>query len=209
VTEERLRAVEELGETLRSLNRAAVSTEVDTDRLLRVADDLRALVPHLASETRSHNERPSTDPRGSGRRTYNPVTGLGSPIAPPLRVEVGDGVAVGTCSLSLVHEGPRGYAHGGITAMLLDQVLGHVHAVFRRRAGMTVELSVRYRRPVPLETPLQVTARPVERRDEARTDLHATLTTVAAPGTVLAEASGTFMVPGVEQVERIFGQKAT
>lgn len=208
MTDDRLRAVEELGETLRVLNSAAVSTEVDADSLLQVASELRALVPHLTSVTRSRSERPSTDPRGSGRRTYNPVTGLGSPIAPPLRVEVEDGVAVGTGSLSLVHEGPRGYAHGGVTAMLLDQVLGHVHAVFRQRAGMTVELRVRYRRPVPLETPLQVIARPVERRDDARTDLHATVTTVAAPDTVLAEAEGTFMVPGVEQAERIFGQKA-
>ena len=92
--------------------------------------------------------------------------------------------------------------------MLLDQVLGHVHAVARRRAGMTVELSVRYRRPVPLETPLEVTGRPVTARDGARTDLHATVVAVAAPETVLAEASGTFVVPGAKQIERIFGQKA-
>lgn len=203
---ERLRAVEELGDAIRGLTDAAVSTEVGADTLLWVAHHVRDLTPPLAAERRTRAQRPSTDPRGSGRRTYNPATGPGNPLAPPMHVEIADGVAVGTCTLGLAYEGPRGYVHGGVTALLLDQILGHVHAA-TRRPGMTVELAVRYRRPVPLETPLQITGRPLSPGGGGRTDLFATVSTVAAPHRVLAEANGTFVVPEPDQVRRIFGER--
>jgi acyl-coenzyme A thioesterase PaaI-like protein len=51
------------------------------------------------------------------------------------------------------YNGPPGTAHGGIIAAYLDEVLvGAVHAT--ARTVVTGELTVRYVKPVPLETPI-------------------------------------------------------
>jgi acyl-coenzyme A thioesterase PaaI-like protein len=49
------------------------------------------------------------------------------------------------------------YGHGGVSAMLIDQLLGHAAAA-AGHPGVTTDLSVRYRRPVPLDVPLRVWA---------------------------------------------------
>ncbi|MEX3104165.1 MULTISPECIES: hypothetical protein [unclassified Streptomyces] len=43
-----------------------------------------------------------------------------------------------------MHEGPPGYGHGGFTAMLLDEVMGHA-CVAAGHPGMTVSLTTHYR----------------------------------------------------------------
>lgn len=83
---------------------------------------------------------------------YSPVTGAGSPLAPPMRVTAGDGGLVGQCLLGIAHEGPPGYRHGGISAMLLDELTGWACGA-AGRPGMTVSLQMRYHHPVPLDTP--------------------------------------------------------
>ena len=55
---------------------------------------------------------------------YGPVAGAGSPLAPPMRVTPADGGFVGRCDLGIAHEGPPGYGHGGVSAMLLDELMG-------------------------------------------------------------------------------------
>jgi len=51
-----------------------------------------------------------------------------------------------------VYEGPPGAAHGGIVAAYLDEILGVVRAT--GKISVTGELTVRYVRPAPTETPL-------------------------------------------------------
>ncbi|GAA2775378.1 PaaI family thioesterase [Saccharopolyspora taberi] len=200
----RLRAIRELGAVLRELNEAAVSTEVDTETLVRVAEEARKLVAPLEAAQRTRHELPTVDVLGQGRRRmYNPAVGPGSPIAPPMRVEVGDdGTVVGSCTLGLAFEGPPSYGHGGISALLLDQLLGHVHAA-RGRPGMTIKLSLRYRRPVPLQTPLRLTGWPD--RQVAPGGCRATIATEAEPEEPLVEATGVFVSPSPEQVQALFG----
>ncbi|GGW59745.1 hypothetical protein GCM10010320_45770 [Streptomyces caelestis] len=57
-------------------------------------------------------------------RMDGPVTGAGSPLAPPMRVAPTDGGFMGRCDLGIAHEGPPGYGHGGVSAMLLDELMG-------------------------------------------------------------------------------------
>lgn len=197
---ERADAVRELGAALRELSEAAVSTEVDTDTLLRTAEQARDLAAPLKSAQRTRKDLPSVDLPGLRKRMYNPVIGVGNPFSPPLDVEVVDGVAVGHCTLGLMHEGPPSYGHGGVSALILDQILGHAHEA-NRTAGMTVKLSVRYRRPVPLQTPLRV----VGWVDDTPATTNATITTVADPDTVLVRAEGTFVTPNPAQARRLFG----
>ncbi|GAA4615449.1 PaaI family thioesterase [Saccharopolyspora hordei] len=200
---ERRRAARELGAALRELTDAAVTTEVDTATLTEVAEQVRALVPPLAAARRTRGEPATVDGGGRGSRTYSPAVGPGNPIAPPMRVEVVDGTAIGRCTLGLAYEGPPSYGHGGISALLLDQILGHVHAT-RGKAGMTVKLDLRYRRPVPLLTPLRIVGQ-VERVDGRWTEAFATISTEEDPDTVLVEARGVFVVPNAEQAARLFG----
>jgi len=70
--------------------------------------------------------------------------------------------------------------------------------------GMTVRLELRYRAPVPLQTPLRLTAEAGEvngRRITAR----GVITTAAEPGKILVEAEGTFVSLRPEQSARLFG----
>lgn len=203
--QDRARAARELGDALRELTAAATSTEVDAATLRKIADQARDLAGPLSAASRTRHTPPSIDDAKPGRRMYNPAVGPGNPIAPPMRVEVGDGVVVGTCTLGLAYEGPHSYTHGGVSALLIDQVLGHAHAALGR-PGMTVALSLRYRRPVPLETPLRLTAWvPEESVTDRRTGPQATIATQDEPDRVLVEASGVFVVPSAEQASRIFG----
>ncbi|MCI2417640.1 PaaI family thioesterase [Saccharopolyspora sp. K220] len=201
---DRRRAVRELGAALRELTEAAVSTEVDTSILVEVAEQVRDLLPALAEVRRERGQLATVDDGQRPRRIYNPAAGPGNPIAPPMRVEIVDGVAIGTCALGLTYEGPPSYAHGGISAMLLDQILGHAHAA-NGKPGMTAKLALRYRRPVPLETPLRIVGR-VVRADGRWTNSVATISTADDPDTVLVEAEGAFVVPTAEQSQRLFGE---
>jgi uncharacterized protein (TIGR00369 family) len=53
-----------------------------------------------------------------------------------------------------VYEGPPGAAHGGIVAAYLDEILGGAVVRATGQAAVTGELTVRYVRPAPTETPL-------------------------------------------------------
>ncbi|ASR36308.1 hypothetical protein BAY61_16290 [Prauserella marina] len=85
-------------------------------------------------------------------RDHNPVTGAANPLAPPLTVSAdGTGGVVGTATLGFPYQGPPGHVHGGISALLLDHVLGIANAAAGHRA-MTAWLRVSYHRPLPLLT---------------------------------------------------------
>jgi Thioesterase superfamily len=204
VTARRRRAaIAELGAALRELIERAVATEVAEGRLRQVAAQIRAAAVQLSGHTRGSAQLPSADDLLDGIRMYNPVTGSGNGLAPPLRIELAGDTAVGTCTLGLAYEGPPTCAHGGISAMLLDQLLGYATSA-AGHPGMTVQLDTTYRAPVPLQTPLRLTARVTEvngRRVTAR----GAIATAAEPATVLVEASGIFVGLRPEQAARLFG----
>lgn len=52
------------------------------------------------------------------------------------------------------YNGPPGAAHGGIVAAYLDEVLAATVARVTARTAVTGELTVRYVKPVPVETPI-------------------------------------------------------
>ncbi len=199
---DRRAAITGLGDALRDLIEAAAATEVPADDLRAVTAQVRAAAAPLRQRARTRDQPPSADDLLGGFRMYNPVTGTGSPLAPPLRVEVTGGTVVGTCTLGLAYEGPPTYVHGGVSAMLLDQLLGYA-AGSAGRPGMTVALDMRYRAPVPLQTALRVTAA-VGEVTGRRVTVHGAITTAADPGTVLVEATGTFVVLRPEQAARLF-----
>jgi hypothetical protein len=195
-------AVAALGVQVRELVDAVVSTEVETEELERCAAQVGALTEALSARRRERNVPAAVDDLLGGIRMYNPVVGAGSPLAPPLEVELGAGTAAAHCTLGLAYEGPPTYGHGGVSALLADQILGAAVAA-SGNPGMTTELTLRYRRPVPLRTPLLVTAETV---DVSGRWVKATGQIAAAdrPDRSLVEAKATFTCLNPDQARRLF-----
>jgi len=200
---ERRTAITELGTALRTLAEQAATTEVSAAELRQVAAQLAAATAALGRRTRGRDTLPSADDLLGGIRMYNPVTGEGSPLAPPLRIEAVGGKVIGTCTLGLAFEGPPMFGHGGISALLLDQMLGYATSA-ANRPGMTVQLDTRYRAPVPLQTALRLEAA-VTDVDGRKVTARGTIATAAEPDKVLVEAVGTFVALRPEQAVRLFG----
>jgi uncharacterized protein (TIGR00369 family) len=86
-------------------------------------------------------------------------------------------------------EGPPGHVHGGIIATLLDEAMSKANRQFGIIA-MTRQMEVEYLKPVPLLTPLELTARYLN----ATGRKHHCESEVRDPsGNLLARAKGLFI----------------
>ena len=201
---ERRAAVAELGAELRALADLVTRTEADAGVLRDSARRLREVAPALRERIRGIGEPASVDDLMGGVRMFNPVIGAGNPIAPPMRIEIGEASAEGWCTLGHAYEGPPMYGHGGVSAMLIDQLLGHAAAA-SGHPGVTTDLSVRYRRPVPLDVPLRVWGR-VTGTEGRRVSAVGGITTVAEPDVALVEAEARFARLRLDQARRLFSR---
>lgn len=103
--------------------------------------------------------------------------------------KAGDGV-VSPIVIPGNYAGPPGTAHGGIVAAYLDELLAGAVVRATGRIAITGELTVRYVRPAPVETPILGHARAVT--DHGRyIDVEGRLEELAT-GTVVATARGRF-----------------
>jgi Thioesterase superfamily len=204
---DRREAVAELGAELRALADLITRTEVGADVLRDGARRLREVVPALRERIRDVAEPASVDDLMGGVRMFNPVIGAGNPIAPPLRIEIREGGAEGWCTLGQAYEGPPMYGHGGVSAMLIDQLLGHAAAT-SGHPGVTTHLSVRYRRPVPLDVPLRVWGRVID-AEGRRVSVVGGITTAAEPDVPLVEAEAQFARLRPDQAGRLFSRLAS
>lgn len=87
------------------------------------------------------------------------------------------------------HEGGPGVAHGGWTASVIDEALGHLPLLCGQMT-VTATLTVEFLRPVPIERPLKLTAwrESVERNRW----INAGELVLESTGVVLARARGEF-----------------
>ncbi len=88
------------------------------------------------------------------------------------------------------YEGPRGAAHGGIVTTYLDEVLAGAAVRATDRLSVTGEITVRFVKPVPLETPILGRGRLTARHDRY-VDVEGSLEKLAT-SEVLARARGRF-----------------
>jgi acyl-coenzyme A thioesterase PaaI-like protein len=170
--------------TAEQLTRAAEQVEAVADALAPVTPDWALSVPAFVDSREPHGYFP-----------FSPQIGLANPLAPPLRVSVGDDDVVhGTVNLDAAYEGPPGCVHGGIVASLFDEILG-IANITAGLGAMTGTLTITYRSPTPLRTDLTVTARNLG-RDGRKVRAEGT---IHAGDRLCAECEGIFIVVDQER----------
>ncbi len=96
----------------------------------------------------------------------------------------------GSFTLGPNYAGGAGFAHGGIIAVVLDEAMGKLSRLAEERA-VTAEMTIEYRKPVPVDTPIIVEGWQEEEKGRNRfrvaeiRDLH---------GNVLARGTGRFVI---------------
>jgi acyl-coenzyme A thioesterase PaaI-like protein len=182
------------GDAARRVIGALIATHAPAEVLDTATRHLDAaadvLAPYVATSryegTPGLRVSPTTDPV---LFEHHPLLGPANPLAPPLVLDHLDDGIVATATYDHRHEGMPGKVHGGVLASAFDLVLAAAAAHVAQRPAPTGTLSIRYRRPTPLNVQLRYTAT-AERTGE-RT-LRAT-GMVSAGDEVTAEAEGIFV----------------
>ena len=112
--------------------------------------------------------------------------GSDNPEGLHIEFEIQDGGVSGRFQSRDSHQGYPGVMHGGVAAVALDEAMAWA-AIAAGFWGTTAKMDVRFRRPLPLNVALQVTAR-VE-RDRGRW-LQVVGRLYSADGELLVEANG-------------------
>jgi len=112
--------------------------------------------------------------------------------------ELDDGQILGLFRLRPEHQSYPGRLHGGIISAALDETIGRAITIVHPGAwGVTAELTVRFRKPVPLDRGLRVVGRITR---DARRLFEGTGEVLLDDGTVAAEASGKYLRLPIEEI---------
>lgn len=120
--------------------------------------------------------------------------------------ELDDGELLGVFQPAEEHQGYPGRLHGGLASAILDETIGRAINITDDGVwGVTIELNVRYRKPVPLDSELRVIARIT--KDSSRL-FEGTGEILLPDGTVAVEASGRYMRMPIERIaEGVFAEE--
>jgi acyl-coenzyme A thioesterase PaaI-like protein len=129
---------------------------------------------------------------------HSPLLGKANPLAPPIEISVEDDKVIGRVTFGSAYEGPPGCVHGGYLAATFDEVLGGAQSL-GGRPGMTGTLTVRYRSPTPLHTPLRFEGE--LERVEGRKNF--TVGRCYAGDLVTAEAEGIFISVDLSKMDEL------
>jgi acyl-coenzyme A thioesterase PaaI-like protein len=139
-----------LAASVRHLADACLRTTVSPDVVTEVRAEIDRLTARLRTQQIVGHFGVSVDSHGTVRGHGNAVVGLRNPVAVPLEIQRSDeGRAWASFRLGALHEGPPGLVHGGVAALVLDQLLGEAAAA-GGSPGMTGTLDLRYERKTPL-----------------------------------------------------------
>jgi acyl-coenzyme A thioesterase PaaI-like protein len=147
----RMRAVyRPLAESVRELIDATIRTEVDADVVASVKAEIDAATARLRANQCDGPFGVRYTTGGDRLAWGNPVIGIRNPIAPPLTIQHDtDGRVFTDFHLGAAYEGPPGHVHGGVSALVLDHVLGEV-AANAENPRFTGTITLRYLRPTRL-----------------------------------------------------------
>jgi acyl-coenzyme A thioesterase PaaI-like protein len=168
-------ALEEVAEAMRRLNRAVANFDVDDDHWRHLAEQLAELAARLETgRVRSKELEVSSLPDWitvnegrpllvavGGAVEFDPFSPGGGRLHPSsvgmaLRRD-GEASVTGTVHVDPMFQGPPGRVHGGVVALLIDELMGTVNRIVGRRA-YTARLAVDLRAPAPIATELTLRA---------------------------------------------------
>lgn len=179
-----------LAQSTRGLVDAVLRSTVPHEEMRAVRAEIDALTARLRASQIDGPFGVSVTPDGHVRSHGNAVVGMRNAVAPPLDVQTSEeGRAWADFTLGAAYEGPPGLVHGGVSALLLDQIAGEAAAA-GGAPGMTGTLTLRYRRGTPLG-PLHAEAR-IDRTDGVKTVVTGFIGDTEGP---TVEAEGIFVLP--------------
>jgi uncharacterized protein (TIGR00369 family) len=104
-----------------------------------------------------------------------------------------------TFSPRVEHQSYPGRLHGGITSTILDETMGR--AIMIKSAGevwgVTVELNIRFKKPVPLDQELRVVGRIIK---DSNRFFEGTGEMLLEDGTIAAEGNGRYLKVPLEKI---------
>ncbi|MDT5101785.1 MAG: hypothetical protein QOC76_5522 [Mycobacterium sp.] len=178
-----------LTDSVRRLVQAAIQSGADEATIREAQSLVDAAVEKLGGVG-----QPDQVPLAVGNRPVvsgNPVTGFRNAIAPPLVVrEDPDGLWWSEFELGEQYQGPPGWVHGGVLAMVLDQLLGEAASDGLTKPLFTGTITLRYLRGTPLGR-LRAEAA-IERTDGYKTFVSGHMSDAAGK---TVEAEGIFIKP--------------
>jgi len=97
------------------------------------------------------------------------------------------------------HQSYPGRLHGGIVSTILDETIGRAIMIKHNHEfwGVTVEISIRFKKPVPLEEELRVVGRITS---ENKRFFEGTAEILLPDGTVAAEGKGKYLKLSLEKI---------
>lgn len=180
-----------LAQEVRELAEACIRTTVPTEVATEVRDEVARLTARLRESMIPGSFGVNLTSDGAVRGHGNAVVGLRNPLAVPLQIQRSDeGRAWADFELNALYEGPPTMVHGGVVALILDQVFGEAAAA-GGTPGMTGTLTLRYRKNTPLG---RCSAEAwIDRHEGVKTYVHGVLRD--AEGTETVEGEGIFILP--------------
>ncbi|MEZ0350769.1 PaaI family thioesterase [Mycobacterium sp. pR1184] len=178
-----------LADAVRELIDATIRTEADDDVVAKARNEIQAVTRLLRQRTRPVGVSFRVDDRPLP--LGNAVVGACNPIAPPVVVQHdGDGRCHSEFVLGTAYEGPPGLVHGGVSALVLDHMLGEAASEGLSKARFTGTISVKYLRGTPLG-PLRCDAW-IDRAEGVKVFAKGTISDAKG---VTVEADGVFIEP--------------
>lgn len=188
----RLRSIyEPLTESVRALVDATIRTTEDAETLAAVQKDIEAAVQRLRRNQIDGTNGETLIANGETADWGNAVRGIRNAIAPPVFSHMDEAGRVSAdFHLGAAYEGPPGHVHGGVSALILDQLLGQA-ACPDRIPRFSGTITYKYLRPAALGT---------FHAEAFRTHTEGAKTYCSAyiadtDGAVLVEAEGVFIMP--------------
>ena len=195
--ERREKVLSSLTDAVRGLVDATIRSTVADDELDAVRAEVEALAARLRVAQLPGPAGVRYNSEGHSWNWGNAVVGRGNAVAPPVEITHDEfGSAHAELTLGAAYEGPPGMVHGGVSALLLDQIMGETASGFKRLT-MTGTLTLRYRRPLPLG-PVRLAAR-IAGESGRKITVEAQIGVPGADAAV--EATGLFLIPSWAPLE--------
>jgi len=139
-----------LAASVRRLAESSMRTTVGAEEVTAITRVIAELSERLEKDMVPGNLGLTVTSDGHARAHGNAVVGMRNPIAVPLEITHDPaGRATSEFHLNALYEGPPGMVHGGVVALIMDQIFGEAAAA-GGSPGMTGTLTIRYTRPTRL-----------------------------------------------------------